>query len=268
MSLLLRRGVFSGALKTFISTWNTENLGGTGSATKIILLPMTAGPRVDWGDGTVNNLNTHTYSSGGVTTVKIYDSFGGFRFNDVGDKLKITNISRVGGLEVDTNAIFKGCSNMTWTALDIPNVTQIGTLSATFQSCTLFNGSVNDWDMSAITSISTFFRATAFNGDVSGWDTSTLTSIASAFRETTAFNQDISSWDVSSVTSAPNFMLDNTTFAQANYDLLLVAWEAQSVQNNVVIHFGTAKYGAGAPATARAALIADHSWTITDGGAA
>jgi len=60
----------SGA-KRFVSIWNTENLGGTSSATKTIVLPMTAGPLVDWGDGTVNNLNTHVYAVGGIYEITI-----------------------------------------------------------------------------------------------------------------------------------------------------------------------------------------------------
>jgi hypothetical protein len=60
----------------------------------------------------------------------------------------------------------------------------------------------------------------------------------------------------------------SVTLSTANYDSLLTGWEAQAVQNNVNFHGGNAKYSAGAPATARAALIADHTWTITDGGPA
>jgi hypothetical protein len=79
------------------------------------------------------------------------------------------------------------------------------------------------------------------------------------------FNRDISSWDITSVTSA-TAMMNGSAFSTTNYDLLLPAWEAQSVQDTVTAHFGSATYGAGTPATARAALIADHTWTITDGG--
>jgi len=63
-------------------------------------------------------------------------------------------------------------------------------------------------------------------------------------------------------------MFVNITLSTANYNALLVGWEAQSVQTGVALHGGNSKYTA-APsdaATARAALIADHSWVITDGG--
>ena len=59
---------FSSVNPNFVSTWDTTQ---GGSASDTIVLPMTAGPTVDWGDGTVNNLNTHTYAVAGIKTVKI-----------------------------------------------------------------------------------------------------------------------------------------------------------------------------------------------------
>jgi len=53
----------------------------------------------------------------------------------------------------------------------------------------------------------------------------------------------------------------------ATYDDLLVNWEAQAVNNSVSFNGGNSTYTSGsAAATARQALIDDHSWTITDGG--
>jgi surface protein len=272
----------------FVSTWNTENLGGTGSATKVILLPMTAGPTVDWGDGTVNNLNTHTYVSGGVKTVKIYGAVTDFIFADGGDKLKLTNVSQIGGIGI-VSSIFYGCANMNWTATDTPTIYNMGNafracdlfnadisnwdvsavigFISTFRDCDIFNQDLSAWDMSSAVSLnSMFFSALAFNQDLSAWDTSNVTAMANALRNT-SFDQDISSLDISNVVDLTNFLRDSS-FTQTNYDLLLPAWEAQSVQDNVTAHFGSAQYGAGAPATARADLIADHTWTITDGGPA
>jgi surface protein len=272
-----------------VTTWNTENLGGTGSATKVILLPISAGPSVDWGDGTVDNLNTHTYASGGVKTVTIYGQVTGWSFNNGGDCLKITDVSNVGGWRPGGQG-FYGCSNLTWSATGPLNDTTSSSFNQLFRGCTAFNGDVSEWDTSNINNISNVFRdCIVFNQDVSGWDTSSCTAFASTFRGCSAlnpniggwdtssaigmnnmvrdslFNRDISSWDITSVTSA-TAMMNGSAFSTTNYDLLLPAWEAQSVQDTVTAHFGSATYGAGTPATARAALIADHTWTITDGG--
>ena len=285
----LSAGFLGGPKRVLISTWDTEKLGGTGSATKVLLLPMSAGNTVDWGDGTINNLNTHTYASGGVKTVKIYGQVTGFRFNDLGDKLKLTDVSDVGGLVIDTTAIFRGCANLTWAATNAPRITA-NNINNTFRDCALFNGDVNNWNVSGVTNLTSFFNGcTVLDQDISGWDVSGVEYFTSAFRNcaalnpniggwdtssatdvgqmvrSTLFNRDISGWDVSGVTDATNFA-NGSSFSTTNYDLLLPAWEAQSVQDNVSFHAGTATYGAGAPATAHAALIADHTWTITDNG--
>ena len=286
----LSAGFLGGPKSVLISTWDTEKLGGTGSATKVLLLPMSAGNTIDWGDGTINNLNTHTYASGGVKTVKIYGQVTGFKFDDLGDKLKLTDISDVGGLVLDAISMFRGCGNLTWTATNAPRINP-GSLNNTFRDCVLFNGDVSGWDMSGTTSANSFFYGcTVFNQDVSSWDVSNITNIGSIFRDCAAlnpniggwavsslvtnigsavrgslFNRDISGWDISGVTNANNFA-NGSSFSTTNYDLLLPAWEAQSVQDNVSFHAGTATYGAPAPAAAHANLIADHTWTITDGG--
>jgi len=57
----------------------------------------------------------------------------------------------------------------------------------------------------------------------------------------------------------------------ASYDALLVALETNNQNGPLTFHGGNkSKYTAAvsAAATARAALIADHTWTITDGGVA
>ena len=236
----LSAGFLGGPKSVLISTWDTEKLGGTGSATKVLLLPMTAGNTIDWGDGTINNLNTHTYASGGVKTVKIFGKITGFRFNLGGDKLKITDVSDVGGLVIDDNAMFYGCANLIWTATNAPIITTTSHFSQ-FRDCSLFTGKIGNWPMSLAQDITGMLLLAA------AWD------------------EDISPWDVSSITAAGDF-LNASGFTATNYDLLLPAWDAQSVQNNVSFHAGSATYGAGAPATAHANLIADHTWTITDGG--
>ena len=86
------------------------------------------------------------------------------------------------------------------------------------------------------------------------------------FDNADVFNQNISGFDVSALKDA-DYMLRSTAFSNVNYDLLLVAWAAQTVLSGVDFHAGTAQYSAGIPATAKASLQS-AGWTITDGGVA
>ncbi|MCK4826101.1 BspA family leucine-rich repeat surface protein, partial [bacterium] len=83
--------------------------------------------------------------------------------------------------------------------------------------------------------------------------------------EATSFDQDLSGWDITNMANLFS-MFYKATLSTANYDALLIGWEAQAVKDNVTFHGGYSKYSVGAAATARANLIADHNWTITDGG--
>jgi surface protein len=148
------------------------------------------------------------------------------------------------------------------------DVRKVQNFSNMFSGAGSFNSPLNSWNTAAATNMSFMFNvANTFNQPVNTFDTSSVTLMQRMFYFALNFDQDISGFDVSNVTNMED-MLQGSAFSQTNYDLLLPAWEAQSVQNSVNFHAGSAKYGAGAPASARAALIADHSWTITDGGPA
>jgi surface protein len=63
-------------------------------------------------------------------------------------------------------------------------------------------------------------------------------------------------------------MFGNVTLDTANYDSILVGWEAQVEPTNINVNFGSSTYSAGAAATARNVLDTTSSWTIADGGPA
>ena len=172
-----------------------------------------------------------------------------------------SNITNTANMFVNADSFNSDLSS--W---DMSNVTNA---SAMFYLCNIFNGDVSTWNVSSLSNASSMFReCPIFDQDLSGWVTTSLSSTVFMFSGASSFNQDISSWNVSNLTNASAMFTATSWFSQVNYDLLLPGWEAQAVQNGVIFSAGTAKYGPGAPATARAALIADHSWTITDGGPA
>jgi surface protein len=106
--------------------------------------------------------------------------------------------------------------------------------------------------------------------DVSNWDTSNVTNMDNMFYDNPSIvNLDIASWNVTSLRQASNFLIDSdNALTTAQYDAVLIAWAAQSLQSNVTIHFGDAQYTAGGAAeSARNTLVSTYGWTITDGGA-
>ena len=211
---------FASINPNFISTWDTTQAG---SASDTIVLPMTAGFTVDWGDGTTNTANTHTYTTGGIYTLTMQGSVNTFRFANTGDKAKLIDVSNWGNFDVSNNQIFHGCSNFaTITAIDNPIVSATD-LSYTFYNCTIFDGNVNGWDISNVTDIGAFFAGCRnFNQPLNDWDTSNVTSFKasfySTFRGCSKFNQDLGNWDFSSTTSLRSLLLDCTDFNNGGSD--------------------------------------------------
>jgi len=83
------------------------------------------------------------------------------------------------------------------------------------------------------------------------------------FGGATSFDQDLGSWNVENVTHAFG-MFDAVTLSISNYDSLLIGWNAQILNSNVLFSGGFSQYCAGE--AARANMIASDNWDITDGG--
>ncbi|MFV0291542.1 MAG: BspA family leucine-rich repeat surface protein [Mangrovibacterium sp.] len=191
--------------------------------------------------------------------------------------------------------MFKNASNVNSASISAWNVTTITDMNSMFYGATSFNQSLSLWNVSAVTSMgSMFYNASAFNQDLSAWDVSKVTSMSSMFMGASAYNNGNSAlaWDVSKVTSMTNMFNKATSFDQniggwnisaltnaqgmfkdaqlsvANYDALLMGWEAQVAAGNeastVKFHGGLSEYCAGE--TARASLIAKGWGDGTAGG--
>jgi surface protein len=209
----------------FISTWDTTKAG---SASDTVVLPLSSGGtysgKIDWGDGSESVLSyanrTHVYASSGIYTITLSGTMVGFRFNNSGDKAKITDISNWGELTPTPNGCFLGCSNLDVSATDAPIITgnnldymfyncsslttadfskwdtsSITTAKGTFQNCYYFNGQLDNWVHSGVTSLHTFFfNCDRFAGNLDSWDTSGVTNWYETFRGANWFNASMAGW--------------------------------------------------------------------------
>ena len=199
---------------------------------------------------------------------------------------------------------FRSCTNFNG-AIGNWDVSGVTNMQFVFLSASSFSQDISGWNVSSVTSMyQMFYAASSFNQDIRSWDVSSVTNMFQVFIDATSFNQNLGSWNVSSVTTIQGMFnnadgmssanlgavkdwtitaLTNGTGFQSNctnsmstsdYDALLIAWEGQTPNNNVTIHFNAATYTAGGAAeAARTSLTTavgsgGYGWTITDGGTA
>jgi surface protein len=206
------------------------------------------------------------------------------------------------------SSAFRGASNLVGTFTDAPNLANVTVFENLFRDCSSFSANLSSWDVSNVTSFKEAFlifgvtapstpvsglgywdmssattisamlrNQTNYNEDLSSWNVSNVTNMSNTFFGATSFDQNLSAWDIANVTNFTNFA-KNTTFSTSNYDAILIGWEStlQGTYPNgsgytpiISINFGGAEYtGGGAAADARASLINNFSWSITDGGIA
>ena len=140
-----------------------------------------------------------------------------------------------------------------------------------------FDHPLNNWDVSNVTNMDEMFNRSSFDHPLNNWDVSNVTNMYAMFYLANSFNQDISDWDITSVTDF-RFFATSRTFSTTNYDAILIDWETtlqvaypngSGYLPSITIDFGTSQYtGGGTAATARASLISNFGWGITDGGIA
>lgn len=281
------KGVKSGNESTATNIYDTRfkitvDTTKTGSAADTFVLPVGAKGAgsfyVDWGDGsavetfTTTGNKSHTYAAQGSYQIKVIGSLSQISFANTGDKAKLISIDNWGNLKWSSFwTAFFGCSNMVANYIDCPNLSANIDLGNMFRECLKFNGTVSYFDTSNTWRLERMFLGCVlFNKSVSNFNTAKVKSFDSVFNGCTAFKQSLASFSLVSATNISNMLNGcdiNLTGTTANYDATLVAWAAQDVPSSLNFHGGTSKYSvAGGGAAARASLIADDLWTITDGG--
>ncbi|MEZ4774089.1 MAG: BspA family leucine-rich repeat surface protein [Bacteroidia bacterium] len=240
--------VINAQATAFITTWKTDN-AGTSSSTQITI-PGTGTYTVEWVEVGVPGNNGSTSGTGSVTVnfpyagtyqVSIPSGMTRIYFNRGGDRLKLLTIEQWGTLAwTSMNRAFYGCANLTYNAVDAPDLSLVTDMHGMFRECANFNGAIGGWDVSTVTNMSYLFTscsifnqnigswtvsgvsdmsymflwAPSFNQDIGGWDVGSVTNMTEMFDGANAFNQDIGSWDVSNVSGMAWMFRDAAAFNQ------------------------------------------------------
>jgi surface protein len=165
---------------------------------------------------------TCDYPVPGTYSVAISGTLTRTHFNSYGssDAQKILEIQQWGDTPWEYMS-FGGASNMSITALDIPNLSNGTSLGGVFSGNYNFNSNINNWDVSHVTSMSGMFQgATSFNQPLNNWDVGNVTNMRSMFRHATSFNQPLNNWDTSSVEITEEMFQRANSFSQplSNWD--------------------------------------------------
>jgi surface protein len=145
-----------GVCTSFITTWKTNNPGTSGSTS--ITIPTTGSGYnydVDWNnDGTFDEFGltgdvTHNFGAAGTYTIRIRGAFPRIYFAWGGDRQKLLNISQWGNFVWESmEEAFAGCTNLTVTATDAPNLSHVTSLSNMFYGASSMNSSsLNSWNV-------------------------------------------------------------------------------------------------------------------------
>ncbi len=223
----------------FKLTFNTSTTysGSTAANQLEILTNSSAGTynyAIDWGDGQYNNnvsqTITHTYETPGVYQIAIIGEYPAHYYNNTyTDARKLLTIDQWGtGSWQTMRQAFGYTENMTYNASDIPDLSQVTSMSYMFYEARNFNGNIDNWITTNVIDMSGLFsRAVLFDQPLNSWDVSNVTNMTQMFSgngTAMIFNQPLDSWDVSNVTNMYFMFYNNEKFNQP-----LNEWDVSNV---------------------------------------
>lgn len=233
---------------------------------------------INWDDGLYEtNLiddASHAYGYSGSYVTKISGTFPRINFLQGGYtqvmRDKLLEIVKWGNIEWEAfNAAFAACTNLTVTATDTPNLSNVTSLASMFNGCSSITTipNINNWDMAFITNINGMFISTPFNSNIGDWNTSNIESIESTFAYSSFNNggsDSIKYWDTSKVSSMAVAFSNNSSFNQplTNWntsqcqDFSYMFYNASSFNQNLN-NFNLASLTAGSSTSSRAESLAE-----------
>jgi hypothetical protein len=254
-------------------------LGITSDTDGTFTLPLqnaTTTITVDWGDASSDVITTynqaeltHTYASTSTNyDITITGQFGGIKFNNGGDKVRLRNIQNWGStVWSNCNGAFYDCTAMTITATDLPDTSAATDFTQAWRTCSSLT-SFPLIDTSSGTNFTDTWRSCTGLTSFPAINTSAGTIIRNAWQDCTGlagYDFPVTGFDAMTTGQSQFF---GWAMSTSSWEAILVDTEANNQNSTVTLHGGSATYNDPSDgATARAALIADHTWSITDGGA-
>ena len=224
--------------EAFVTIWKTDN-EGISEDNQITIPGEGSRYRVDWvaidnpdinGSLFASDEQTIEFPNTGTYRVSITFDFHRINFSNEGDKEKILEIEQWGGTQWSTmEGAFYGASNLTITAEDHPDLSNVTDMSHMFRDAGEMNADIGEWQTENVTHMYALFSgATSFNQDISGWNTENVTNMRAMFRRAESFNQDIGGWDTGNVSGGVSSMREMFLGAESfNQDLS--DWETGNV---------------------------------------
>ena len=175
----------------FITMWKTDNTGT--SSTDQISLPIVGDDYdVYWeavddasSNSTLTGLSGETvitFPSVGEYKVQVSGDFSTIDFQNGDDPSKILSVEQWGTQVWSTfNGAFFGCTNLTITATDVPDLSAVTDMYYAFWFNESLTGDLSEWDVSNVTDMEATFAESGFDGDLSSWDVSSVTTMEFMF---------------------------------------------------------------------------------------
>jgi len=248
--------LFSGAtaFNQDVSSWDTSNVTNMSSMFWGASAFNNGDQPLNWNTSSVTNMGNMFWLAGG--------------FNQDNSSWNVDSVTNFYLMFTGSTAFNNGGQPLSWST---PAATD---MTAMFSN-TAFNQDISTFNTSLITNMTAMFLNTPFNQDISGWDVSSVVSMNVMFSGTTDFNNagQPLNWNTANVTSITDFtlMFNGVTLSDANYDALLIGWDAQNLKPSESFDGGNSQYCTMAAQTARThmtdiLLLGGDNWTITDGG--
>lgn len=227
----------------YVTVWKTDNTGAT--AGDQIQVPAFGDFIYMWEEvGNPGNAGGGTRTGTGHTTPSItFPAPGTYRlfitpdpasstpfdqifFSGTGDCRKLLDIEQWGDVVWSSfDQAYSGCNNLTLTAADAPDLSQVTAMTGAFASTTSLSGAgLIHWDVSHITDMQAVFFRSVFNQPIGGWDVSNVTQMSFMFSENPDFNQDISGWQTGNVINTGSMFYLTPAFNQP-----IGTWDVSSV---------------------------------------